>query len=311
MRVLVTGATGFLGSALRRALERDGDEVVALGSADADLTHPDALRPWDGHAFERIYHLATWTQAGDFCLRHPGEQWLINQQINTNVLAWWQRCQPRAFLVAVGSSCAYDPDLDLVEDNYLNGTPTESLLAYAMTKRMLFVGLAALRKQFGLRSLCLIPATLYGPGPHRPGRQSHFVFDILRKVVLGKRHGEPVELWGDGLQRRELIYVDDFVSVMTRLAGRDDVPLVNVGHGEDFSIREFAVLVCRHVGYDFGAVHFDTSRYVGARAKCLRTDRLRRLLPDLRLTPLSEGLPRTIDDFVAHITATPAGLRHG
>jgi GDP-L-fucose synthase len=299
MKVLVTGATGFLGSALRRALERNGDEVVALSSADSDLTRPDSLHPWDRYAFERIYHLATWTQAGDFCLRHPGEQWVINQQIHTNLLAWWQQRQPQAYLVAVGSSCAYDPTLELVEENFLSGVPTESLLAYAMTKRMLYVGLAALRKQFGLRSLCAVPATLYGPGPHRPGRQSHFVFDVIRKVVLGKRHGEPVVLWGDGHQRRELIYVDDFVSALLRLAGSDDVDLVNVGHGEDFTIREFASLVCRHVGYDFNDVQYDTGRYVGARAKCLRTDRLRRVLPDLRLTPLSEGLPRTIDDTIA------------
>jgi GDP-L-fucose synthase len=301
MEVLITGATGFLGSALRRTLEASGDAVVALGSADADLTRPDSLRPWDRHPFERIYHLATWTQAGDFCLRHPGEQWLVNQQINTNVLAWWSQRQPQAYLVAVGSSCAYDPALELVEENFLAGTPTESLLAYAMTKRMLYVGLAALRKQFGLRGLCAVPATLYGPGRHRPGRQSHFVFDIIRKVVCGQRHGEPVVLWGDGHQRRELIYVDDFVSALLRLAGRDDVDLVNVGHGEDFTIREFASLVCQHVGYDFNNVKFDTGRYVGARAKCLTTDRLRRLLPDLRLTLLSAGLPRTIDDYIAHL----------
>jgi GDP-L-fucose synthase len=295
MKALITGATGFLGSALRRALEHNADEIVALGSSDCDLRRPDSLRPWDHHSFERIYHLATWTQAGDFCLRHPGEQWLVNQQINTNVLAWWQQRQPQARLIAIGSSCAYDPGLDLVEENYLAGTPTESLLAYAMTKRMLYVGLTALSKQFGLRSLFAVPATLYGPGTHRPGRQSHFVFDVIRKVVRGKQYGEPVVLWGDGYQRRELIYVDDFVSVLLCLAGRDDVDLVNVGHGEDFSIREFASLICRHVGYDFRNVQFDTGRYVGARAKCLRNDRLRRLLPDLRLTPLSAGLPRTID----------------
>ncbi len=301
MKVLVTGATGFLGSALRKVLEANGDEVVALGSADCDLTHPDSLRRWDRQPFERIYHLAAWTQAGDFCLRHPGEQWVINQQINTNVLAWWQRHQPQARLVAVGTSCAYDPGLDLVEENYLRGVPTESLFPYAMTKRMLHVGLLALRKQFGLRFLCAVPATLYGPGPHRAGRQLHFIFDLIRKVVRGKRHGEPVVLWGDGHQRRELIHVDDFVAVLLPLADRDDVELVNVGPGEDFSIRQFASLICEHVGYDVNDVRFDTGRYVGARAKCLRIDRLRRLLPDLQLTPLSVGLPRTIDDFIAHL----------
>ncbi len=301
MKVLVTGATGFLGSTLCKVLEGNGDEVVPLGSADCDLTHPDSLRCWDRTAFQRIYHLAAWTQAGDFCLRHPGEQWIINQQINTNMLAWWQGRQPQARLIAIGTSCSYDPGLDLVEENYLAGVPTESLFTYAMTKRMLYVGLLALRKQFGLRSLCLVPATLYGPGPHRPGRQMHFIFDVIRKIVRGKQHEEPVVLWGDGYQRRELIHVNDFVAILLRLAERDDVDLVNVGHGEDFSIRDFASLVCRHVGYDFNRIRFDTSRYVGARSKCLRIDRLSRLLPDVSLTPLSVGLPDTIDNFIAHI----------
>jgi GDP-L-fucose synthase len=301
MNVLVTGATGFLGTALRNVLEARGDRVTALGSAGADLTRPDGLRPWDRQQFDRVYHLAAWTQAGDFCLHHPGEQWLINQQINTNVLAWWHRCQPQAKLVAIGTSCSYDPGLDLVEENYLAGVPTESLFTYAMTKRMLYVGLLALRKQFGLRSLCVVPSTLYGPGYHRPGRQMHFIFDIIRKIVRGKTYGEPVVLWGDGHQKRELIHVDDFVAVMLRLAERDDVDLVNIGAGEEFTIRHFAALVCEQVGYDFDRIQFDTSRYVGARSKCLRIERLRRLLPDLRLTPLSEGLRGTIDSFVADL----------
>ena len=89
MDILVTGATGFLGTALRAHLESLGHRVVRLGSRNCDLTKPDALRPFDDRRYDQIYHLAAWTQAGDFCLRHPGEQWIINQQINTNVLSWW------------------------------------------------------------------------------------------------------------------------------------------------------------------------------------------------------------------------------
>ena len=83
--------------------------------------------------YDRIYHLAAWTQAGDFCLRHPGEQWLINQRLNTNVLEWWQRCQPQARMICMGTSCAYDPELPLAEEYYLDGVPIESLFTYAMT----------------------------------------------------------------------------------------------------------------------------------------------------------------------------------
>jgi GDP-L-fucose synthase len=298
VKVLVTGATGFLGTALCRALATAGHEVVGLGSAQCNLTKQGALEPWSGTRFERIVHLAAWTQAGDFCLHHPGEQWIINQQINTNVLAWWQIRQPQAQLIAIGTSCAYAPDRELIEENYFAGAPIESLFTYAMTKRMLHAGLLALSKQFGLRALTVVPSTLYGPGYHTDGRQMHFIFDIIRKVLCARATGEPVVLWGDGYQKRELIHVDDFIRATLQLADRPGVELVNVGAGEEHTIREFASLVCEHVGYAFERVQFDTSRYVGARSKCLRIDRLRELLPDFRHTPLSEGLRGTIDSFV-------------
>ncbi|HEV3007130.1 MAG TPA: NAD-dependent epimerase/dehydratase family protein, partial [Pirellulales bacterium] len=229
MKIMVTGATGFLGSALCARLAADGHDVTALGSRKCDLTRPDALAPWNGQRFERIYHLAAWTQAGDFCLRHPAEQWTKNQQINTQLLDWWQDRQPRAKLIAMGTSCAYSPGNELVEEQFLDGPPIESLFTYAMTKRMLYVGLLAMTRQYGLRHLCLVPSTLYGPGYHTDGRQMHFIFDLIRKILRGKLIGEPVVLWGDGHQSRELVYIDDFVDAAVRLADRVDNEVINVG----------------------------------------------------------------------------------
>lgn len=297
MNTLITGATGFLGRHLQAALARAGCRVVTLSSRDADLTCAESLDRWSGERFERIWHLAAWTQAGDFCLRHPGEQWIRNQQINTNVLAWWRRAQPQAKLIAIGTSCAYSPDLPLAEPNYLAGEPIESLYTYAMTKRMLYVGLTSFAKQFGSRYLCLVPSTLYGPGYHADGRQLHFIFDLIRKILRGKLLEEPVQLWGDGHQRRELVYIDDFVQDAMWLADHVDNELVNVGAGEEFPIRRFAEEICRIVGYDSGRIEYDTSRYVGAKSKCLNVDKLRGLLPEWRRLPLEEGLRRSIASY--------------
>ena len=300
MRVLVTGATGFLGTSLCAQLAARGDEVVRLGSKNCDLTKPGSLSRFDDVKFEQIYHLAAWTQAGDFCLSHPGEQWLINQQINTNVLAWWQARQSKAKLIAMGTSCAYPPQSNLTEDQFLSGTPIESLFTYAMTKRMLYVGLLALARQYGLKYLCLVPSTLYGPGYHTDGRQMHFIFDLIRKILRGKLYGEPVVLWGDGYQSRELVFVDDFAQIALRLADSVNNEVVNIGAGEEFTIRHFAQLICDEVGYDFEEIQFDTRRYVGARSKCLAVEKLHRLLPDLTLTPLKEGLAATIAWLARH-----------
>ncbi|MFQ5851910.1 MAG: NAD-dependent epimerase/dehydratase family protein, partial [Candidatus Binatia bacterium] len=121
MDIIVTGATGFLGTSLCATLEAQGHSVTRLSSQNCDLTRPDSLDRFDRQRYEQIYHLAAWTQAGDFCLYHPAEQWIINQQINTNVLTWWQAHQPQAKLICMGSSCAYDPSYELVEENYLSG----------------------------------------------------------------------------------------------------------------------------------------------------------------------------------------------
>ena len=297
MKILVTGATGFLGGALTARLEADGHAVVRLGSRNCDLTRAESLSAFNNVKYDQIYHLAAWTQAGDFCLYHPGEQWIINQQINTNVLDWWRKSQPQAKLIAMGTSCSYSPQLPLVEENYLDGTPIDSLFTYAMTKRMLYAGLLAFARQFGLKYLCLVPSTLYGPGYHTDGRQMHFIFDLIRKIIRGKLYDEPVVLWGDGRQSRELVYADDFVSAASQLAGGVDNELVNIGAGEEYSIRHFAELICREVGYDFARIEFDATRYVGAKSKCLSVDKLSRLLPGFRRTPLDAGLKTTIDWF--------------
>jgi GDP-L-fucose synthase len=306
MRVLVTGATGFLGMSLCAQLVARGDEIVRLGSKNCDLTKPDSLHAFAHVRYDRIYHLAAWTQAGDFCLSHAGDQWLINQQINANLLAWWQATQPQAKLIAMGTSCAYPPHGDLTEERFLEGQPIESLFTYAMTKRMLYVGLLALAKQYGLKYLCLVPSTLYGPGYHTDGRQMHFIFDLIRKILRGKLHGEPVVLWGDGLQSRELVYVHDFARIALRLADELDNELVNIGAGQEFAIRHFAQLICEEVGYDYRHLEFDTSRYVGARSKCLSVAKLRRLLPGVELTPLKEGLAETIAWMERHELANKA-----
>jgi GDP-L-fucose synthase len=309
MRVFLTGGGGFLGRHLCEALRADGHTVVAPSSRECDLMRDNALDPWNADRFDRIFHLAAWTQAGDFCLRHPGEQWVRNQRLNTGVLGWWAERQPQAKLVTIGTSCAYSPDLPLREEHYLDGTPIESLHTYAMTKRMMLVGQRSLAKQFGLKHLTVVPSTLYGPGYHSDGRQLHFIFDLILKILRGRTYGEPVTLWGDGYQRRELIHVDDFIGAMRHLADQADNELVNIGFGEEHSIRFFAETICGIVGFDPARIVYDTGRYVGAKSKCLEIEKLRRLMPHYSPRPLAEGLPPVIDWVGAHLLgpAMPVG----
>lgn len=297
MKVFVTGASGFLGKFLVAFLERQGYQVIGVSSKNCNLMNRSSLERYTIHQFDQIYHLAAWTQAGDFCLRHPGEQWIINQVINTNVLDWWQSKQPQAKLIAMGTSCSYDPDNSLKEENYLLGTPIDTLYTYAMTKRMLLCGLQALNKQFGLEYLYFVPSTLYGAGYHTDGRQLHFIFDLVRKILEGHLHGRPVVLWGDGYQKRELIHVQDFIQCIWKLIPITKNTILNIGSGEEHTIREFAEMICGCIGYSSDKIQYDTNRYTGARSKVLAIERLKELYPEHRPMPLRQGIEEIVEWF--------------
>lgn len=297
MKIIVTGSSGFLGTALCHFLEAQCHKVIKLTSRNCDLRLTESLSAFNSEKYDLLFHLAAWTQAGDFCIKHPGEQWIINQQINTNVLSWWAESQPQAKLIFMGTSCVYDPKSELRETDYMLGEPIDSLYTYAMTKRMLYQGARALNKQYGLRYLCAVPSTLYGPGYHTDGRQMHFIFDLIRKIIRGKEYGEKVVLWGDGYQKRELVLVDDFVRMLWQLTQSIDNEIFNIGAGDEFSIRSFAESICNIVGYEVENIQYDTSQYVGAKSKCLNIDKVKEALTDYTLQPLDVGLKQTIDWF--------------
>lgn len=303
-KILITGSSGFLGRFLTKALQAQGHEIIEVHSKNCDLQDASSLLQFDSYPFDQIFHLAAWTQAGDFCLHHPGEQWIINQKINTNMLDWWYRHQPQAKLIAMGSSCSYDPSLPLIEENYLQGEPISSLFTYAMTKRMLLAGLQALSKQYNLKYLYLIPSTLYGPSYHTDGRQMHFIFDLIWKILRGKWFGETVELWGDGDQIRELVYIRDFIGALINLAATECNTMFNIGSGMGHSIKEFAYQICQIVEFPITSFVFNSDKYVGARSKVLNVTKLQNTLPFFPWTDLQVGLKETIDWFIENQSLT-------
>ncbi|NGX28904.1 MAG: GDP-L-fucose synthase [Candidatus Anoxychlamydiales bacterium] len=298
MKILITGASGFLGSFLYKKLVEKKHEVIGINSKTNDLTVPTSLDEFNNIKFDQIFHLAAWTQAGDFCLHHPGEQWIINQKINTNILNWWQKHQPQAKMIAMGTSCSYDPALPHIEENYLKGKPIDSLFTYAMTKRMLLTGLMALSKQYSLNYLYLIPSTLYGANYHLDGRQMHFIFDLMRKIIRATSTGDKVTLWGDGYQKRELVHVEDFINIMLKLVETQNNTLINIGAGKEHTIREFANKICDIVGYDDEKIAYDTSKYVGAKSKILIVDKLKKIMPNYQTKTLEDGFKQTTDWFL-------------
>ena len=226
--------------------------------------------------------------------------------MDSQVLEFWSQQRAHSTqLVCFGTSVAYAPSLEVHhEEHYLDGAPSENYFGYAMAKRALYGGAHAIGRQYALPYLYLLPSTLYGPNYHLDGRPLHFVYDLVRKILRGARFGEEVTLWGDGHQRRELVFIDDAVHWILELLETPAawrVGPINLGASSDASIRDFAHEICRVAGYDFDRIQFDTDAFVGAQAKRLGTRRLDALLPDRPQTTLAEGVRATVEWAAAHL----------
>ncbi len=296
--VFITGGNGFLGKFVKKKLLSKKIKFTSPSSKECDLININNLIKYK-NKFDYIFHLAAWTQAGDFCLRYPGDQWLVNQKINTNVLSWWKDFQPKAKLVFIGTSCSYAEKGDFKETSYLKGEPTKSLYTYAMTKRMLLQGAMSLQAQYKMKWMCFVPSTLYGPNYHDDNRQMHFIFDLIRKIILGKKYGKKVILWGDGYQKREIIHVEDFVNMMMRLIKYNN-QVINIGSKKDLTIREFAKLICKILDYDHKRIHYDKNRYVGSKSKKLNISKIKKHVKNYEYLLIDEndGLQEVISWFL-------------
>jgi GDP-L-fucose synthase len=276
-RVFVAGHRGMVGSALLRRLAQERCEVLTADRRALDLRRQDASEAWfDAHRPEAVF-VAAATVGGILANdRRPAEFLYDNLMIAGNLVEAARRTGVRKLLF-LGSSCIY-PRLapqPMTEEALLTGPLEPTNQWYAVAKIAGLKLCAAYRRQYGSDFISAQPTNLYGPGDTYDLQASHVVPALMAKTHRAKLDGaKEVEIWGTGAPRREFLHVDDLadalVFLMERYSGESHV---NIGWGEDVSIRELAEFVAATVGYA-GGFRYDTTKPDGAPRKLLDTTKL-------------------------------------
>jgi GDP-L-fucose synthase len=303
MKTLVTGGGGFLGSHLVERLEADGHDVFVARRADYDLTRwDDAERLFRDARPERVFHLAGEVGGIGANRVNPGRFWYANLMMGAHVLEL-ARQQDLGKLVIAGTVCAYPKfaHVPFREDDLWNGYPEETNAPYGVAKKAILVGAQSYREQYGLDSIFLLPANLYGPRDNFDLETSHVIPGLIRKML---DNSDRVTLWGDGSPTREFLYVDDCVDGLVLAADRyDGAEPVNLGTGVEISIRELAEQIAELTGFA-GEIEWDTSMPNGQPRRSLDASRARELFGFEARTQLGVGLERTIAWYREYAGAT-------
>jgi GDP-L-fucose synthase len=293
VNVLVTGGGGFLGSHLVERLRADGHDPFVARRADYDLTAwDDAERLFADARPELVFHLAAEVGGIGANRASPGRFWYANLIMGAHVLEL-SRIHGVGKLVVAGTVCAYPKftPVPFHEEELWNGYPEETNAPYGVAKKSILVGGQSYRAQYGLDTIYLLPANLYGPRDSFHLTNAHVIPDLVRKMLAGE---ERVLLWGDGSPTREFLYVEDAAEAFSLAAERyDGAEPVNLGTGAEISIRELAETIAELTGFE-GEIEWDASMPNGQPRRSLDASRARELFGFTAGTELREGLARTI-----------------
>jgi GDP-L-fucose synthase len=300
-RIYVAGHQGMVGSAIWRELERRGHtHLIGAPHRELDLRDAGAVRQFYSREQPEFVFVAAARVGGILANdRNPVEFLLENLQIQNNLIeqAYAARVKKLLFL---GSSCIY-PKLapqPLRESYLLTGLLEQTNEAYALAKIAGIKLCQAYRRQYGCDFINAMPTNLYGPNDHYDLQNSHVLPAFIRKFHEAKtRDAKSVACWGTGVALREFLYVDDLARACVFLMENYSEPeFINVGSGDEISIRELAHLVQRITGFR-GEITWDSTKPDGTPRKLLDSSNIFRLgwKPQI---DLETGIRLAYDDFL-------------
>ena len=316
--ILVTGATGFLGSHLMRNLVANGynDIVATCGTSERSETEKRMLFddtniwPWrydlmstdDVSELFRlnkpdvVIHLAGNVGGILKNKNHPGTLFRDNIKMGINLIEESRKQGVKKFIL-LSTICSYPKftPVPFRETDIWKDFPEETNAPYAIAKKSLMVMLDAYRQEFGLNGVCLIPVNMYGPRDNFHVLDSHVIPSLIRKFYEAKHlDAESVTLWGTGEASREFLYVEDCAeAIRLALENYNGAEPVNIGTGHEIKICDLAEMIAAKLDYH-GKVEYDTTKPDGQPRRCLDISRAKKFGFEAKTT-LSEGLDKTIE----------------
>ncbi|MFC2043821.1 GDP-L-fucose synthase family protein [Chloroflexota bacterium] len=297
-RITVTGGAGFLGSYVVQKLQEIGcRNIFVPRSREYNLVDNEAVkRLYRDARPEIVIHLAATVGGIGANRENPGKFFYDNLMMGVQMIEHARLCGVEKF-VAIGTVCAY-PKLTPVpfkEENIWNGYPEESNAPYGLAKKMLLVQSQAYRQQYGLNSIFLLLANLYGLRDNFEPATSHVIPALIKKVFDAKENGDKyIIVWGTGRVTREFLYVEDAAQgIILATEKYDKSEPVNLGTSIEISINELAKLICKLAKFD-GELRWDSSKPDGQPRRMLDTGRAFEEFSFKAKTGLETGLLNTI-----------------
>jgi len=296
MTIIVAGATGLAGSAIVKAFESQGQEVIGINRKVIDLRDPDTTERFIASTRPSLIVDAAAMVGGIGAnSAYPVEFLTNNLTIQGNLMHAAHKANVPNF-VFLGSSCIYPRDCaQPIKEEYLMTGPLEATnSAYAVAKIAGIEMVNSYRKEYGTKWISLMPTNLYGPRDNFDLAASHVLPAFIRRFIEAAESGaDKVTLWGSGTPLREFLHVDDLAQAVVVASERYDSSLhLNVGSGEDLSIKDLAEKVAAAAGFA-GEIEWDSSKPDGTPRKVLDVSRVKALGWKPTIT-LDDGIALTI-----------------